>query len=151
LVIPAAHWAETTTVPAVGEVLRRDRQEAMDEPWQTLIGLLGQTLLAEASNHVKTRAGGRSENISHKRQSHVAPLHGRNCPMLERLKNAGWIAAFVALCAVWGYEAMNASQRSRSNNYTGIWICPILGNAALQERQGLADGKSPLMAPLALN
>src|SRR6266851_2485687 len=24
LVIPAAHWAETTTVPAVGEVLRRD-------------------------------------------------------------------------------------------------------------------------------
>ena len=23
----------------------------MDEPWQTLIGLLGQTLLAEASNH----------------------------------------------------------------------------------------------------
>ena len=51
LVIPAAHWAETTTVPAVGEVLRRDRQGAMDEPWQTLIGLLGQTLLAEASNH----------------------------------------------------------------------------------------------------
>jgi hypothetical protein len=23
----------------------------MDEPWQTLIGLLGRTLLAEASNH----------------------------------------------------------------------------------------------------
>jgi hypothetical protein len=23
----------------------------MDEPWQTRIGLLGQTLLAEASNH----------------------------------------------------------------------------------------------------
>src|SRR6516225_12374480 len=42
LVIPAAHWAETTTVPAVGEVLRRDRQDAMDGPWQTLIGLLGQ-------------------------------------------------------------------------------------------------------------
>ena len=51
LVIPAAHWAETTTVPAGGEVLGRDRQEAMDEPWQTLIWLLGQTLLAEASNH----------------------------------------------------------------------------------------------------
>src|SRR5215471_8528008 len=27
LVIPAAHWAETTTVPAVGEVLRRDRKD----------------------------------------------------------------------------------------------------------------------------
>jgi hypothetical protein len=32
----------------VGEVLRRDRQEAMDEPWQTLIGLLGQTLLCRS-------------------------------------------------------------------------------------------------------
>jgi hypothetical protein len=51
LVISAAHWAETTTVPAEGEVLRRDRQETMDEPWQTLIGRLGQTLLVEASNH----------------------------------------------------------------------------------------------------
>ena len=57
LVIPAAHWAETTTVPAVGEVLRRDRQEAMDEPWQTLIGLLGQTLLAEASNQAYLNPG----------------------------------------------------------------------------------------------
>jgi hypothetical protein len=26
----------------VGEVLRRDRQETIDEPWQTLIGWLGQ-------------------------------------------------------------------------------------------------------------
>ena len=26
MVIPAAHWAETTTVPAVGEILRRDRR-----------------------------------------------------------------------------------------------------------------------------
>ena len=71
--------------------------------------------------------------------------------MLERLKNAGWIAAFVALCAVWGYEAMNASQRSRSHNYTAFGFVSSLGNAALQERQDLADGKSPLMAPLALN
>src|SRR5215472_7677800 len=46
LVIPAAHWAETITVPAVGEVLRRDRQDAMDGPWQTLIGLLGQPATA---------------------------------------------------------------------------------------------------------
>jgi len=46
LVIPAAHWAETTTVPAVGEVLRRDRKDAMDGPWQTLIGLLGQPATA---------------------------------------------------------------------------------------------------------
>jgi hypothetical protein len=61
-VIPAAHWAETTTVPPVGEVLRRHRKDAMDGPWQTLIGRLGRTLLAD----------GRSENISHKRKSHVA-------------------------------------------------------------------------------
>src|SRR6516225_9621152 len=36
LVIPAAHWAETTTVPAVGEVLRRDRQETIDHTTRNL-------------------------------------------------------------------------------------------------------------------
>ena len=44
-----------------------------------------------------------------------------------RLKNAGWIAAFVALCVVWGYEAMHASRQSRSHDATATWICPILG------------------------
>jgi hypothetical protein len=39
-VIPAAHWAETTTVPAVGEVLRRDRLAIMSkEPSRVLPNL----------------------------------------------------------------------------------------------------------------
>jgi hypothetical protein len=57
--------------------------------------------------------------------------------MLERLKNAGWIVAFVALCAVWGYEVMNASQQTRPHNYTDIWICPILGNCGPAGTPGL--------------
>jgi hypothetical protein len=56
---------------------------------------------------------------------------------LPRLKNAGWIAAFVALCVVWGYEAMNASQQSRSQDDTGIWICPILGRCGPAGTPGL--------------
>ena len=43
LVVPAAHWAETTAVPAVGEVLRRDllarladSVELHDQPIQLL-------------------------------------------------------------------------------------------------------------------
>jgi hypothetical protein len=53
------------------------------------------------------------------------------------LKNAGWIAAFVALCAFWGYEAMNASQQSRSRHDTSIWICPILGKCGPAGTPGL--------------
>jgi hypothetical protein len=52
-----------------------------------------------------------------------------------RLKNAGWIAAFVALCVFWGYEAMNASSRSRHD--TGIFICPILGKCGPAGTPGL--------------
>ena len=43
--------------------------------------------------------------------------------MLERLQNAGWIVAFAALCAVWGYELMNASQKissTRSHGYLDL-------------------------------
>jgi hypothetical protein len=56
---------------------------------------------------------------------------------LARLKNAGWIAAFVALCVIWCYEAMNASQQSRSRDDTGIWICPILGKCGPAGTPGL--------------
>jgi hypothetical protein len=56
---------------------------------------------------------------------------------LARLKNAGWIAAFIALCVVWGYEAMNASQQSRSRHDAGIFICPILGKCGPAGTPGL--------------
>jgi hypothetical protein len=56
---------------------------------------------------------------------------------LARVKNAGWIAAFVALSAFWGYEAMNASQQSRSRHDPGIFICPILGKCGPAGTPGL--------------
>jgi hypothetical protein len=57
--------------------------------------------------------------------------------MPERLKNAGWIMAFVGLCAVWGYGVANASRQSRSNNDTTVWICPILGTCGPAGTPGL--------------
>jgi hypothetical protein len=60
-----------------------------------------------------------------------------NWPTLQPLKNAGWIAAFVALCAAWSYEVMNGSQRSRSHAHTSVWICPILGNCGPAGTPGL--------------
>jgi hypothetical protein len=54
-----------------------------------------------------------------------------------RLKNAGWIVAFIALCVVWGYEVMNASQQSRSQHDPSIWICPILGKCGPSGTPGL--------------
>src|SRR5215831_7375574 len=42
----------------------------------------------------------------------------RQSRMLKSLRHAGWIVAFVALCAICGYEVMNASRQSRSHGYT---------------------------------
>jgi len=58
--------------------------------------------------------------------------------MLERLKNAAWITAFIGLCIVWGYEVVNASRQSqlRQQN-TGAWICPIAGNCGPAGTPGL--------------
>jgi hypothetical protein len=68
----------------------------------------------------------------------MGSLPDRNCPILERLKKAGWDYSLRRLCAVWGYEAMNASQRS--HNYTGV---PFLGNAAPAEDTELLAKISP--------
>ena len=56
--------------------------------------------------------------------------------MFERLKNAGWIAAFIVLCVVWGYEVVNATRHSRAQN-AGVWICPIAGNCGPAGTPGL--------------
>jgi hypothetical protein len=56
---------------------------------------------------------------------------------LARLKNAGWIAAFLALCVIWGYEAMNASKRPQFQDDTAPWICPILGKCGPVGTPGL--------------
>src|SRR5262245_20522134 len=62
---------------------------------------------------------------------------GRQSRMLKALGHAGWIVAFVALCAIWGYEVMNASRQSPSHGYTDIWICPILGKCGPAGTPGL--------------
>jgi len=54
--------------------------------------------------------------------------------MLEYLKKAGWIVAFVVVCAFWGIQVMNAS---RPHDDGGIWICPILGKCGPAGTPGL--------------
>jgi hypothetical protein len=58
--------------------------------------------------------------------SHLVMTTGRNCPILERLKNLGWIVAFVGLCAIWGYEITSASRQSRPTQVFGFAL--FLGN-----------------------
>jgi len=57
--------------------------------------------------------------------------------MLEWLKKAGWIVAFVGLCAIWGHEVLSASRQSRPSNDTAVWICPILGKCGPAGTPGL--------------
>jgi hypothetical protein len=55
--------------------------------------------------------------------------------MQQYLRNAGWIAAFIVLCAVWGREVMIASRQVPPQ--TGVWICPILGRCGPPGTPGL--------------
>ena len=49
--------------------------------------------------------------------------------LLRFLDNAGWVAAFVAVCAIWGYQVTQATKHSPPPHPdAGRWICPILGN-----------------------
>jgi len=59
------------------------------------------------------------------------------CWMLRRLQNLGWMAAFVVLCAIWGYEVIKASAHTRAYKHTDIWICPILGKCGPAGTPGL--------------
>jgi hypothetical protein len=55
--------------------------------------------------------------------------------MLKHLKAAGWIVAFVALCAVWGYEVVLAARKAE---FAGApWICPIAGHCGPAGTPGL--------------
>jgi hypothetical protein len=53
------------------------------------------------------------------------------------LRNAGWIVAFVVLCALWTHEAVKASRQSAPRADTGIWVCPILGRCGPAGTPGL--------------
>jgi hypothetical protein len=50
--------------------------------------------------------------------------------MLKRLRDIGWIVAFLALCALWVAEVIRASHRADLAKATAEepgWICPIAG------------------------
>ena len=59
--------------------------------------------------------------------------------MLSRVKAAGWIVAFAALCAVWTYEVVLASRNQQGNLQasTAPWICPIAGRCGPPGTPGL--------------
>ncbi len=57
--------------------------------------------------------------------------------MLKRIKDAGWILAFVALCALWGYEVTRAARQPPKQESAGPWICPILGKCGPPGTPGL--------------
>jgi hypothetical protein len=57
--------------------------------------------------------------------------------MAKYLRNAGWIAAFVVLCAAWSYEAVRAARQTPPRHDTGIWICPIMGQCGPVGTPGL--------------
>lgn len=59
--------------------------------------------------------------------------------MLDRLKTAGWLAAFVLLCAFWGYEVTRATMLSAKQEDAGAWICPILGKCGPAGTPGLGS------------
>ena len=54
-----------------------------------------------------------------------------------RLKDLGWIAAFVVLCAAWSYEVVHATRHPAVPKDAGIWICPILGRCGPAGTPGL--------------
>jgi hypothetical protein len=55
--------------------------------------------------------------------------------MLDRLKAAAWIVAFIAVCAVWAHEVVRASHKAELAQ--GPWICPIAGQCGPAGTPGL--------------
>jgi hypothetical protein len=62
--------------------------------------------------------------------------------LLKFLDHAGWVLAFVVLCAAFGNQVIQASRHQRlagspdSNSPSG-WICPILGKCGPPGTPGL--------------
>jgi hypothetical protein len=60
--------------------------------------------------------------------------------MLKRLRDIGWIVAFLALCAAWGSEVIRASRHAELAKDTSQepgWICPIAGRCGPAGTPGL--------------
>ena len=59
--------------------------------------------------------------------------------MPKRLRDIGWIVAFLVLCAGWIFEVIRASrhsERAEAGQGSG-WICPIVGRCGPAGTPGL--------------
>ena len=68
--------------------------------------------------------------------------------MLGPLKNAGWIAAFVALCAALTYEAINASQRPQPRSHERLGLSHPWKLRPCRDARAWSMGNSPPFRPV---
>jgi hypothetical protein len=59
--------------------------------------------------------------------------------MSKRLRDLGWIVAFLALCVAWTSEVIRATQRAEREaaSQGSDWICPIAGRCGPAGTPGL--------------
>ena len=60
--------------------------------------------------------------------------------MSKRLRDIGWIVAFVALCAFWTFEVIRATQHHAelaAQAQGSGWVCPIAGSCGPPGTPGL--------------
>jgi hypothetical protein len=59
--------------------------------------------------------------------------------MSERLRDIGWIVAFLALCAAWISEVTRATHRAElaAQSQGSGWVCPIAGKCGPAGTSGL--------------
>jgi hypothetical protein len=58
--------------------------------------------------------------------------------MSKRLRDIGWIVAFIALCAFWTFEVIRATtHQSELAAQESGWVCPIAGKCGPPGTPGL--------------
>ena len=59
--------------------------------------------------------------------------------MSKRLRDIGWIVAFLPLCAAWIFEVIRATHRSglAAQSQESGWVCPIAGKCGPAGTPGL--------------
>ena len=57
--------------------------------------------------------------------------------MSKRLRDIGWIVAFLALCAFWIFEVIRATHHADLAAQSPGWVCPIAGKCGPAGTPGL--------------
>jgi hypothetical protein len=67
--------------------------------------------------------------------------------MLKKLDNAGWVAAFIGLCIIWGLILRQAHYSQKLAELAAkkgtMWVCPILGRCGPVDTPGLGTWTDP--------